>query len=171
MLSHFLCDNYVPAPWKNNTFTSDKTQLPSKMLNLSPLRWRWYQCWHRKHIFSKHHTPPKRTKISRERIYLHVFQKGSKMITCSIAASWPSGIPTRATASTGLTGARSILCSPRTSAFTFSPQTSAGTSSRFLFPHHLFEGMKLNCCQQLREHTVPCSGEDKKQIQWSPKQV
>lgn len=40
-LTSYVITNYVPAPWKTNTFISDQTQLPSKMLNLPPLRWRW----------------------------------------------------------------------------------------------------------------------------------
>lgn len=113
----------------------------------------------------------RRVQILKERTPLCAFQKGSEMIMCSIVASWPSGSPTRATASTGQTEALSILSSPRTSAFTFSPQTSAGMRLRFLIPHHLPEGMKVNCWWQLMEHTVPYSGENKREIQRSPRQV
>lgn len=102
------------------------------------------------HIFPAPHATPKNKDTNRK-----TFKEGSKMIICSTAAGWPSGSPTRVTASTGLTEALSTLCSPRTSASTFSPLTSAGTYEVST------AGIHTSCLMAWR----------KQEIRWSPKQV
>lgn len=83
------------------------------------------------------------------------------MLLCLIAASWASGIPTRATASMGPTEVPSILCSPRTNAFIFLPRTSAGTCSGFLyFP--LSKSAEVNMLvSNSWEHTVVVQREER----------
>lgn len=92
-LTSYVISNYVPAPWETNTFTSAQTQLPSKMLNLPPLRWRWQQRWQRKYMFSKTpHAAQKNEDIRRKNWIVWISKRkwNDHEFNCSKLTFWKS---------------------------------------------------------------------------------